>query len=133
MKDVLLYLWQLPQNLLGLAMMRILSPGMSVRLHGARILRTDKMRGGISLGRYILISNLFSSPVNELHEWGHVRQSQLLGPLYLPVVGIPSLLWAAWWKPGRKRDYYSFYTEKWADRLAGISRPSSGRGTPPRP
>ncbi len=62
--SILLYLWQLPQNLLG-----------------------------------------------------------LLGPLYLLVIGLPSLLWAALHEkvaPGRS--YYWFYTERWADRLGGVER-----------
>ena len=42
---------------------------------------------------------------------------------------LASLLWAAWWRPGRKRGYFSFYTERWADRLAGLRPPSvNGRG-----
>jgi hypothetical protein len=58
----------------------------------------------------------------EMHELGHCRQSQILGWLYLPVIGLPSLLWAAWWNEGRKRSYYSFYTERWADRLGNVHR-----------
>lgn len=119
---LLLYLWQLPQNLLGLLLSWIYAPGRVVWRRGVRILRSDKMRGGVSLGRYVIVSSAFSGTLIERHEWGHTRQSLLLGPLYLPVVGLPSLLWAAWWRPGRKKDYYAFYTEKWADALAGIVR-----------
>ena len=125
-KDILLYLWELPQNLVGLLLTRLLAPGQVEKYRGARILRSEKMRGGISLGRYIIVSSWFSSSLTELHEWGHSRQSRFLGPLYLPVIGLPSLLWALWWKPGRKRGYFTFYTERWADKLAGIRRsPSS--------
>lgn len=48
----------------------------------------------------------------------------VLGPLYLLIIGLPSFLWASLKRAGlfRGRDYYSFYTEKWADRLAGIER-----------
>jgi len=132
---ILLYLWQLPQNLLGLGVMWAMSPGVEETFRGCRVLRSEKMQGGISLGRYIVIGKQFLNPVTERHEWGHTLQSRLLGPFYLPVVGIPSLLWAALWKPGRKWDYYAFYTERWADHLAGIRRQvsSGGRGTPPRP
>lgn len=40
------------------------------------------------------------------------------------MVGLPSFLWASLKTAGlfRGRDYYSFYTEKWADKLAGIER-----------
>lgn len=55
------------------------------------------------------------------HELGHSYQSQLLGWLYIPVVAIPSILhnlvhYIAY-KLGKEWDYYSFYTEKWADKL----------------
>jgi hypothetical protein len=134
-KDILLYIWELPQNLVGLLLTCLLAPGQKQPYRDARILRTEKMNGGISLGRYIIVSSLFSDSQTELHEWGHTLQSRMLGPLYLPIIGLPSLLWAIWWKPGKKRSYFSFYTERWADRLAGIRRfPSSdGRKTPPQP
>lgn len=51
---------------------------------------------------------------------GHVAQSRMLGWLYLVVIGLPSLIWAAVCQERKK--YYNFYTEKWADRLAGIER-----------
>ena len=127
-KDMLFYLWELPQNLLGLALTKALGPGVTEPYKDARILRTEKMRGGISLGRYIIVNARQSSPFLDLHEWGHTRQSRLLGPFYLFAVGIPSLLWAVWWRPGRKRGYFSFYTERWADRLAGLRPPVNGPG-----
>ena len=126
-KEILFYLWELPQNLVGLALTKMLAPGRLETYRDAWILRTEKMRGGISLGRYIIVNARQSNPVIDRHEWGHTRQSRLLGPFYLPAIGIPSLLWAAWWRPGRKRGYFSFYTERWADRLAGIQPPEINR------
>lgn len=53
------------------------------------------------------------------HELGHCYQSQLLGWLYIPVIAIPSVLHNLYVriarKLGYKPDYYSFYTEKWAN------------------
>ena len=49
----------------------------------------------------------------------------MLGPLYLIVIGLPSLIWAALHSSVRRLrtvDYFSFYTERWADRLAGVKR-----------
>ena len=127
--DILLYLWELPQNLVGLALTKALGPGEAETYRNARVLKSEKMRGGISLGRYIIVDARSAGPHIVRHEWGHTRQSRLLGPFYLPVIGIPSLLWAAWWRPGRKHGYFSFYTERWADRLAGLRPPSvNGRG-----
>lgn len=56
-----------------------------------------------------------------VHEYGHTVQSLILGPLYLPVVGLPSLLWAR--LPPCRRiwredvSYFSFWTEKTANFL----------------
>ena len=83
------------------------------------------MRGGISLGSVIILGSRYyddGSDIDERHEWGHIRQSQYLGPLYLLVIGLPSILWAALYRGDAKGYYTGFYTERWADRLAGIER-----------
>lgn len=84
---------------------------------------SKKMNGGISLGRYIILSDRNGTKYNTwYHERGHSIQSMYLGPLYLLVIGLPSLLWAAWGNEDRNRSYYSFYTERWADKLGGVKR-----------
>ena len=56
-----------------------------------------------------------------VHEYGHTVQSLILGPLYLPLVGLPSALWAHLpacqrrWR--RDVSYFSFFTEKTANFL----------------
>ena len=118
-----LWIWQLPQNLLGLLLVSILKPEDSYDFNRARLYYAPRMRGGISLGRYVIIAEHYMADFKVWdHELGHARQSRLLGPFYLFVVGLPSLLWAAWWNEGRGVSYYSFYTERWADRLGGVSR-----------
>lgn len=55
------------------------------------------------------------------HEWGHTRQSLILGPLYLIVIGIPSIIWAATHRtiaPNKPYDW--FYTESTANKLGGL-------------
>lgn len=113
------YLWQLPQNLLGL-LLRLVYKGEDATYWGAVVRRSIRMKGGISLGQYIIIEK--DADIKTLwHEYGHCRQSRMLGWLYLIVVGLPSLIWAGIRRYTR-RSYYWFYTEKWADRLAGIER-----------
>ena len=56
-----------------------------------------------------------------IHEYGHTFQSLLLGPFYLLVVGIPSVLWASLpqCRRFRKRKnipYSKLYCEKWASK-----------------
>ena len=121
--SLLLNAWQLPQNLLGRGLALLYVPGTWREYRGVRVLLSDRMRGGISLGRTIILSPAYCRERTLRHEWGHTRQSLLLGPLYLPLVGLPSLLWAAWWRPGRGRGYYTFFTERWADRLGEVGRP----------
>jgi hypothetical protein len=122
--DLLLYLWQLPQNLIGLLLVKILRPEESYDLEGSRLYYATRMRGGISLGRYIIVRSVLQDYKGdtERHELGHSKQSLYLGWLYLVVIGIPSLLWAAWWNSGRGVSYYWFYTERWADHLGGVNR-----------
>lgn len=83
------------------------------------------MRGGISLGKYIFV-NRWSLKNTCDHEWGHTRQSRYLGPLYLLVIGLPSICWAGFiYGKIVKRTtngYYKLYCEKWADKLGGVKR-----------
>lgn len=120
---VLRYIWELPQNLLGL-LLRVIYKGTDSEYEGAVVRRSLTMQGGISLGRYIIVSR-YASRKTVMHEYGHCRQSLYLGPLYLLVVGLPSIIWAGLY--GRvvkstKNGYYRWYTEKWADRLGGVER-----------
>jgi hypothetical protein len=82
--------------------------------------------GSVSLGKYIFLCPSHYNDDEVLrHEKGHSKQSLYLGWLYLFVIGIPSFVWAScfgWYREKRGLSYYDFYTEKWADRLAGIER-----------
>lgn len=122
-RNILLYLWQLPQTLVGLVLLMFYKPyKASTYSSGATVYHSEKMRGGISLGEIIIVSKR-SSATTICHELGHSMQSRMLGPLYLIVIGLPSLLWATTYRRlFPKRDYYSFYTERWADRLMDIDR-----------
>jgi len=126
-KSALFFVWQLPQNLIGLAAFLLL------RRRGVRVLRIEEVillhcltrYGGVSLGCYVLLHREAGDRLVR-HELGHVRQSRMLGPLYLPAVGLPSMLWALAYSASRRlratRSYFSFATERWADRLGGILR-----------
>ena len=57
-----------------------------------------------------------------VHEYGHTLQSLMLGPLFFPIIAIPSLIWASlpYFQRLRNRkgiSYYWLYCEKWANRL----------------
>lgn len=61
-----------------------------------------------------------------MHEFGHVLDSRQWGWLYLPVIGLPSLLSAIW--EGQRQDYAhnTFWTERRANRLAARRLQSRG-------
>jgi hypothetical protein len=135
MKQILLYIWQAPQNLLGLLLIAFYRPErMHIMENGNRIYFATRMKGGISLGKYSIVNvGHYRHDINESlkrdtvrHEAiGHARQSLYLGWLYLIVIGLPSIVWAMLY--GRvieptKNGYFQFWTERWADKLAGVER-----------
>lgn len=130
LKEILLYIWQLPQNLLGLIMMIFMLPqGSKEKYKGINYIVSLKMNGGISLGNYVILSYIYKDKEKYKktwdHEYGHTRDSRIFGPLYLIVIGLPSIIWACLYgtiiKP-TTNGYYKFYTEKRADRLGGVER-----------
>lgn len=128
--DTLLYIWQLPQNLCGLIWKRIKKDDVIVEVEnyvailvGAKVYLM-KAGGGVTLGKYIFISQTYKDQSTViLHECGHVKQSKMLGPLYLIIIGIPSIL-HAWLNDyigcckKSEKGYSHFFSEQWADRLA---------------
>ena len=135
MKTVLLYIWQLPQHLIALALWGILTLAgrvVSKERNTGKWLITINFPGvGISLGMYVFMDEEYSDD-DWHHEFGHGFQSLWLGPLYLFVVGIPSMvfnnLWdrlfhRKWADDKRIEWYYKRYPERWADKLGGVTRP----------
>ena len=120
--DALLWIWQLPQNLAGLVV-RLAWGWAATEYKGTSVVYASRFPGGISLGRYLVVNRPLAEDQDKWnHEWGHSRQSLYLGPLYLLVIGLPSVLWAWWWNPHRGVSYYWFYTESWANRLGGVTK-----------
>lgn len=124
MKGILLYIWQLPQNLLGLLFLLFIRGEERHTLGDISFYYSKTFPGGISLGKYIIV-NQWSSKEDVKHEYGHCIQSKYLGWLYLPVIGILSLVWAGlygWIVKPSVNGYYRFFTEKWADKLGNVKR-----------
>lgn len=132
-KNILLFIWQLPQNLAGLV----------VLLFNFKNKKKDTISGitywkvkhindcGISLRNYIIMD--IDRPIKEInikHEHGHQIQSMYFGPTYLIFIGIPSALGNLYdriahknWDKKTKSLWY--YSQKWeasADRLGKIER-----------
>lgn len=125
MKSILKYLWQLPQNILGLLVIFFskasYDPIYDIWNTGCHF--------GVSLGRYVILYARSNSKSIK-HEQGHQKQSLYLGWLYLLVIGLPSATgnlidrWfhKKWTYSKRTVWYYSQPWEHWADKLGGVIR-----------
>lgn len=124
--EILLWIWQVPQNLLGLILCLYYRRKIFISFKYRETMYRfvpELYGGGVSLGANVFVGAYYTTDsALYRHEYGHVRQSRILGPLYLLVIGLPSLLWAMVHRSGWKRSYYWFYTEKWADKLGGVKR-----------
>lgn len=120
---IFLFIWQLPQCLVAGLMMPFLGKLTLISYKNyCFAFRATKMLGAISLGCFVFLSpsSSRSQPTIAHEQDGHVKQSHYLGWLYLLVVGITSISWAALYKKLGYKNYYQFYTERWANKLAKL-------------
>ena len=134
LRDVALLFWELPQDALGLAVLGVawaLGDVVAVQRDQGRLFIESRSLG-VSLGWFVFWSRgtnryFRPDPLMKRHEYGHSFQSRWLGPLYLPLVGVPSVSRVLYGMAYREvkgtkwRNYYAGYPENWADRLGGIS------------
>jgi len=150
MLNVILFPWEILQNLIGLFYM-LFTIGKTTKRewYRGRFITwiKDDSFSGISLGMFITINeNRSKDKYIRDHEYGHTVQSKILGPLYLFIVGIPSVIrniynssvnvskftketGNPYYGLQKARDwYYSSYPENWADSLGGVDRPKYFKG-----
>lgn len=133
MKKVLLFLWQLPQNILGLLV--IFFTGAHKTAFKGEWVASKFPHFGVSLGNYIIFGGAGGSVESLKHEQGHQKQSMYLGPLYLILIGLPSIIGnivsrIEWTFSSKDREvakrivkwYYKQPWEAWADKLGGVVR-----------
>lgn len=116
-----LAIWQFPQFLISLIMLPFMGKITVIgNRHFNLAFEGSKMKGGISLGPFSFLSpSMAKYEIYVAHELdGHTVDSKILGPLYLIIVGLPSLLNAMF---HFTNCYHKFYTEKWADKHAGLT------------
>ena len=115
--------WGMIQNILGFIIwIYVLLTGPKEKrhvFHGALVTRWY-LKSSMSMGLFLFMGT--DDPRVLVHEYGHTIQSCILGPLYLPVIGIPSFCWANTPRFERNRRmgryrYSDFYPEKWANYL----------------
>lgn len=119
MRSILWVVWQcswcLPQNLVGLVLLAC-HRGKPRRFRGALVTPWGH-KGCTSMGCFIFMNrNETENRRLLVHEYGHTMQSAVLGWLYLPVAGLPSVVWYALPFLRKGKGYYHFYTERWANR-----------------
>lgn len=119
--------WGILQNLLGLFLWLILTVLKPCRkrfvYHGAFVSQW-RLKFSMGLGLFIFYGHEGAPDAAEVlvHEYGHTIQSVILGPLFVLVIGIPSLCWAflpCFVRMRKKRNIYYLdaYCESWANRL----------------
>ena len=127
MKKLLSRIWEAPQKALAHIIKWIVKAERFGGINDTTLYHW-KFKGGLSLSTHIFLPEGVDPRThapNVLHEYGHTRQSRILGPLYLLVVGLPSIIWAGCFENYRKKhniSYYSIYPENWADKLGGVKR-----------
>ena len=98
---ILLFIWQILQNIVGMIFWVVLKIGGSVKkIEGTKwstAFKANKMNGGISLGSFCFLSEYGSE--NEA-----LVAHELKGHTWL----------------GIAKHYYNFFTEKWANKRAGL-------------
>ena len=131
---ILREIWQLPQHIIAYAIMIVNHKSIKqmVNKDGIRYYLVKHLSNcGISLGNYIFLDadgNYDNIIVR--HEYGHQIQSLMLGPLYLIVIGLPSIIGniinVIKYKYFRKYYdpdfYYKQPWEAWADKLGKVVR-----------
>ena len=120
---IILFLWQLPQNIVGLSILLTIKKKRILPCKEyciSFLVEHDKPL--LSMGSFFFETNeMFKDTTLYTHElFGHARQSKILGPLYLPLIVIPLLAWKYLRDKERYLNYYSFPTEIWANSLAGL-------------
>lgn len=138
MKNILLWIWQFPQNLIGFIISRKYLEKRYVKTNDNERVEVyfvnSLFDSGVSLGKYIIFDKIYlytSGLGNEInHEHGHQKQSLYLGWFYFLIVGLPSLcnnlidrIFHKGWCYGKRIDwYYNRFPEKQADKLGGVQR-----------
>ena len=128
MRTALYILWQctwgIAQTLVGAAVL-LFNLGKPHRLYHGAVVTEWSSGSSVSLGMFIFLSERTNPATKQkllVHEYGHTLQSLMLGPLYLIVIGLPSILWAGLpcckkHRRTKQISYYSLYSEHWANRL----------------
>jgi len=124
--------WNLPNEIAGLLIgyAFVELGGVTEMWEDVQLVKTSILGdSAFTLGSKVVGGNeALSKEWLKKHEQGHYYQSLLLGPLYIPIIGIPSTIhyynFMSKYERGEikdRKDYYKFYTESWANKLGGVT------------
>ena len=133
---IIQFTWGLPQNLAGLMVflfLFLINPKRKIEYFHGAVVSYWKFGSSMTLGMFIFYGHWVHeenyAKAILIHEYGHTIQSLMLGPLFSPVVGFPSM-WAhipifEKWRGEGRYSYFDLYCEKWANyegcRVLGVS------------
>lgn len=132
--EIIFFLWQLPQNIFGFILSRLEKAfkrnEFGIKYYATKTPGKLMKNCAISLGEFIIVDAYTSDEQTVRHEHGHQKQSRILGPLYLLVIGIPSAIGnfidrvfhKKWNDTKRLKWYYNLPWEHWADKLGKVDR-----------
>ena len=131
---ILTEIWQLPQHIIAYVIMFVNRKSIKPMTNRDGILYylvNNLFNSGISLGNYIFLdSDGYYDYKTIKHEHGHQIQSLMLGPLYLIIIGLPSIIGNIidrikhkYFRRHYDPDfYYKQPWEAWADKLGKVVR-----------
>ncbi len=139
LKKLLLWIHQLPQNIIGFILSRNSECKVYTTIGGDNVIvyfNNRVFNCGVSLGNYIILdtenymNDSYNTRITVSHEHGHQIQSLHLGWLYLLLIGIPSAIGniidrvfhKKWSSVARTKWYYNQIWEKSADNYGGVIR-----------
>ena len=119
--------WGIIQNTIGLITFIILmikNPGRNRYFFNGALVSEWKFTFSTGCGMFIFFGHKKAKDADKVlvHEYGHTIQSCILGPLFLPVIALPSVIWAfapcfVKMRKKKKIRYGSFYPESWANSI----------------
>ncbi len=132
------FTWEIPQTVIGFFVFLVCKILKRKTFIYKNSILTETKKTGVSLGAFIFCVSVESyssfghdDPLREAadcrnHEHGHTIQSKMLGPLYLLIVGLPSLTMniLTTLKVLKSENYYKRFPENWADKLGKVERKS---------
>ena len=141
--NLILLPWTILQNLLGffvyLFCKIVWSTSIWGHVKGVRIIEVNSASfSGVSLGGWVLLGKYHiekrGEPITPKHEVGHSIQSLIWGPLYLFVIGLPSITMNILsifsfkrYLKGKgdgtfQKNYYKRFPENQADKFGGVTK-----------